>query len=774
MGKLPVSDAMHFVTAHLISSNGSADAAVISGPLKIKPVAAAQLPATGVLLTHEQGWYARGLALGNLLHSITLAPGEVTQVAVVEWHRQESGSAQESTQQDDSTSATDQRNRAVDDVQQATLKEVQQGSSFAASASVDAEGGFSLPFFSAGGGANTTTGYSTNYSDGTRDLSLSENQRINEATTRNAQASRSRRASVVRETSQAESEQLTTRVVANYNHAHALTMLYFEVVEVFDLTTKVIDAERLIYLPMEVADIRREHLFRFGNQFVRAAQMRGDTALASDIKEWIKSHTSEQPSAGQPLEKEPIKSLQYGNNAGGQPFADDLTRVTRIESITITHSKERIDSIQTKWLQSDGSERAGKVHGSYKESNSEEVVIAFGDDEELLHVDGRINTCPHLNTPVVISLTITTNKKSYGPYGDTETLITTSGDSGVVGRFGPIYLDGALGFFGRSGWAIDAIGLLDDAASHTILPRLNHEKLFYNQVMWVAQEPGAVIESLRGLKWPSDASRALSESVDPRPVTLTGNYVGYRWLFDNDRQRKAFLKRYIDSPDAADDGATMSHSVSVAVPTGGVFGEAVLGQAVSAEKIDLTRFWKWQDSMIPILPSQISPLQAGGRARDINTSTGQLNESAAKLDQLAALPDPAGFTAASQMMASNIFRDMSGSSVIKELALAASQHAAAGADNAAKLASQNLAKFMDLVKDLGQTAMQKGGMDSTTLGGMQSDPEEEVEGGGPGDMMSELTGGGEGDAEKLGEAAETVGPELGEVAAEVAPFLLLA
>ena len=193
-------------------------------------------------------------------------------------------------------------------------------------------------------------------------------------------------------------------------------------------------------------------------------------------------------------------------------------------------------------------------------------------------------------------------------------------------------------------------------------------ELFYNRVMWVSQEPGAVIEKPARRQW-SRASRrepCLSQS-NPRPVTLTGNYVGYRWLFDNARQRRAFLKQYVDAPDES----AMSHALSVAVPTGGVFGEAVLGQAVSAEKIDLTRFWKWQDSPIPILPSQISPLQAGGLARDVNTSTGQLNESAAKLDQMAALPDPAGFSAASQMMTSNIFRDMSGSDVVKELALAA-------------------------------------------------------------------------------------------------------
>jgi hypothetical protein len=37
----------------------------------------------------------------------------------------------------------------------------------------------------------------------------------------------------------------------------------------------------------------------------------------------------------------------------------------------------------------------------------------------------------------------------------------------------------------------------------------------------------------------------------------------------------------------------------IAMPTRGVLGEAVLGSCPSAEKIDLTRFWNWQDSPIP-------------------------------------------------------------------------------------------------------------------------------------------------------------------------------
>lgn len=38
---------------------------------------------------------------------------------------------------------------------------------------------------------------------------------------------------------------------------------------------------------------------------------------------------------------------------------------------------------------------------------------------------------------------------------------------------------------------------------------------------------------------------------------------------------------------------------NVTLPTRGVLGEAVLGSCPSAEKIDLTRFWNWQDSPLP-------------------------------------------------------------------------------------------------------------------------------------------------------------------------------
>jgi hypothetical protein len=58
--------------------------------------------ATGALLTFNQSWFAQGLTLGHLLHSCTLAPGESTRIAVVDWSRKERGNQLEGiTEQND-------------------------------------------------------------------------------------------------------------------------------------------------------------------------------------------------------------------------------------------------------------------------------------------------------------------------------------------------------------------------------------------------------------------------------------------------------------------------------------------------------------------------------------------------------------------------------------------------------------------------------------------------------------------------------------------------
>ena len=70
----------------------------IDAPLDLEDIAdgdsGLEEPVEGVVLVHEQTWRRKGLALGHLLHSLTLAPGEATRIAMQDWTRVVRGTAE--------------------------------------------------------------------------------------------------------------------------------------------------------------------------------------------------------------------------------------------------------------------------------------------------------------------------------------------------------------------------------------------------------------------------------------------------------------------------------------------------------------------------------------------------------------------------------------------------------------------------------------------------------------------------------------------------------
>src|SRR5262249_23947081 len=108
------------------------------------------------------------------------------------------------------------------------------------------------------GGKSTTTtdAMSTSSSFGARDVAAQFAQSINDSTQQNASSARNRRASIVREVSHEEHEGISTRVLTNYNHMHALTVQYYEVVQAFRVTTQVERVERCLFLPVKLVNFR--------------------------------------------------------------------------------------------------------------------------------------------------------------------------------------------------------------------------------------------------------------------------------------------------------------------------------------------------------------------------------------------------------------------------------------------------------------------------------------------------------------------------------------
>lgn len=98
-----------------------------AGPLnlmQVQPDAAGfTVPATGALITTEQAWYAQGVTLGQLLHSLTLAPGESTKIAVVDWTRRAYGRSSEDVSQIEQLSQITDQARSISEITSALAQE---------------------------------------------------------------------------------------------------------------------------------------------------------------------------------------------------------------------------------------------------------------------------------------------------------------------------------------------------------------------------------------------------------------------------------------------------------------------------------------------------------------------------------------------------------------------------------------------------------------------------------------------------------------------------
>ena len=97
------------------------------------------------------------------------------------------------------------------------------------------------------------------------------NQRVADATQQAASSVHDRRASIVQEVSEAEHEGVSTRILANYNHMHALTVQYFEVVEIYRVLVDLHRVERCLFVPMKLIDFTDALIQRYRGALAEAA-----------------------------------------------------------------------------------------------------------------------------------------------------------------------------------------------------------------------------------------------------------------------------------------------------------------------------------------------------------------------------------------------------------------------------------------------------------------------------------------------------------------------
>jgi hypothetical protein len=689
-----------------VDDPGHADKQALEDAGPLDPVTTLQgtgfsRPTRGARLTIAQSWYSEGVALGQLLHSLALAPGESTRVAMIDWSRQQSGMQREAEGQTEQITGDITRKRALSEVQNAVATESQSGFSTTAATSRQVQagggGGFSLGPLSLGGSVSGATAQSSGVtvtgSSGVRNIAAAMSQNVADSTHQAASAARDRFASVVRELSQSEHEQLSTRVVANYNHMHALTVQYYEVVQIFRTVVALHRFEPCLFVPMRLVQFESgpgsfggtgELLVRRFRSALEAVALDVDTRtmLNPDALGLVRAQPSAPttmgviPSQVLPAEVESVfeaQAVTLRRLFGRDPVVRDGTAVELPAECTLT-------GITLDFAY--GSIQLASASGS----GTVELVAPLPSGQS---GPPHVQVAPGVPLTTVSTLDVDTQGRNL-----TGVLTLTVSYRGVS-----LDVPLSVSFVQTPGYQT-AVRFTTHEAAPGLLRRLQEDQLYYSQAIWRAMDPAAIATLLAPYTY---AGRPMAQVVDPSPIDVTGNLLIFRmpWeardLLDADDGVGGAIGAALGDADwsgwvrrHADFRATVEELVPL--PSGGVFAEAVLGRSNSAEKLDITRFWNWQDSPIPLQAPDIAALQAGSRARDDTTTPSGFAAPVVAFNNPPALPDPAGLSGVLGAVANgNLFRDMSGSATTQALALAALQQSGAGATAAGSQAAANLA-----------------------------------------------------------------------------------
>lgn len=673
---------------------------------------APQRPVEGVLLTFEQAWRQDHLALGRLLHSLCLAPGEVTKIAVMEFSRQTAASSSEITTQAEQVASTDDVGSAQFEVQRSVAQDLQSGTSTRISSASQSEKAAQYSGLIAGASGATSRssaiGVASATSASSRNVAASAAKGVQQRTVATSQAVRSRRSTQVREISESEQQTATTRVIANYNHMHALTMMFFEVIQIFKLSTRTIDAERVVFLPMKEttfndanARTHAESLLQILAEAGRTedvqafrAYLRADTVrmreqadrLAHDFEQAIDTAASSLDLKAHitPLPLNPLQAEDFFRRAdagidqleAAQAGLDQIERDVRLAEEAWSNLQASTN-VRTRGIFEGQIRRVSQSLGIRHSFDLSRPNPSF--------VDAFLKQARE---------TLAERRQEIADVPQIEQKVAAARAALAALQKAEAELDEVL----------------------RIVRKVDTERLAFNQALWMRTDAS---QYQRMVLNHSFKDAPLGNLMDPRPLSVFGTYVAFRLPHSTPDGDAAFARPYTSRAQSQ-----IAEDI-VALPSGGVFGEAVLGQAIAAEKIDLTRFWNWQDSPIPILPPAMQPVALESRARDVTFSPATLEPALAAIIEREL---PEGVESAPIIKAvSEHLRASTGAGGLDALLaaqVAAAQAGAAGAGDRTMQGMKNLQDFTvgmansELGKAAATALVPKAGGSATVLGGV--------------------------------------------------------
>jgi hypothetical protein len=684
---LPANFAQHeFNFYQVIAINDAAAQPPLSGDAKdsIK---------VGFVNEYRVSWIPVGHSLGQILYSFPLAPGESVNLAVIDWTRRDSALRNENTKMDESLVHELRRERVISETMNAAIKEWQGGKSFMAGLADSAGLAYGAQGLGVAAGHAMSLGGAIADSEGSRNIAVDTLQKLSENISQASAASRELNSTVVVQSAQAEHQSVETRTIVNYNHSHALTILYYEVLRHYRLVSQFVRRRPVVLAKARLGLVRsvqtigkprlevRDDMLFENRGAVQATLIDARYAGIFEVMERVRHRAT-------------VASIIAAtpSNAATDP-GDRAFRYFEVQVLTGGMVADPEESDQQVYILGNlmlKNATAVKLHsgvalnsmGSFSAKNSliicnpatpETTTVKWRDLEsiqikfELHNVDDASFALIRVtarDTNGAEELLVDRPYPSHQRYEatGTETLPVRSPPSPPPSSRPPEEIE-------------------DEARLRAFYDHVIYHRAHYDKAVALGSNPSDRAAALHGM---DTGSGPLLEKIENRPLEMLGDFVAYPCI------DSTWAKRIMDAAGRTEtpDPAPMERLTTL--PTRGVFAEAKLGHCNASEEIDPTRFWDWQKSPIPHHAPEIAPVQTvvpQFQAPE-GLSSSPWPNSLLNIVNPPAAPDPHGMTAGLTALATaNIFRDMSGQAGLTELLKKLSDNSVAIASVAQKAAA---------------------------------------------------------------------------------------
>jgi hypothetical protein len=673
--------------------------------------------AHGHVLQFKQVWRADGYSLGDLLYSLPLAACQKKQIAVVDWDRAEMAARTEARTEEERIFASLNRDRDISEIVRSSLHESVRGGSTATAWGF--AGGFGVPLGPVviGGGGGMGGASSSAWQDSARSLSASSLQQLRDRTMQSASAVRGQRSTVVQTVRQGEAMRVQTEVVANYNHCHAITMEYFEVLRHFQVAQELVSVQECLFVPLLMSFFDSAKALRWRGCLERwlrnPALGGGFDALHRISQGWARSDV---PAAR--YSDEAIRHLDgdlYVSFVLPRPKdkGDGSFEAANWTGFDTWLGGQSTETVWTATLKSHPSQAtrdqvwreriAPRIASRIVQALSFTLTQTAGGavTDVALPLDATLVSNYSEDWPLYVSVRLDRSQSFSEPSREEVSAFNVRLQSlplgaRVVLRWGSLrYRTDHLSHHLFSDWRVDndlgggdAVMIPtpvsryerrnprdeDRELSSRLLAHLNEFLEYYHQAIWRSMDANRRYMLLDGFVAPNSQGRSVASVIENRLLGVMGNClvmpVAPGFHLDPTYRQDAespidLLNLYAPT--------TPIPPTRISVPTRGVFTESTMGSCNSCEQKDDTRFWRFEESLCGDEPARIAEVSTESRRTEPGDLTPkEFPQPMINLQNAPAAPDPLGLGAALQVLArADVFKDITGLTENQRNALAA-------------------------------------------------------------------------------------------------------